>query len=99
MGLYCDMCSMLYYKALMLTATNLSVEMNNALKVEHHLPATTDRQADIIRAPIVYDYVSLYNPQSGFAAFLIPPVLMLIIQQTLFLGIGMSAGDTICLPS
>ena len=44
--------------------------------------------------PIEYDYVSLYNPQSGFAAFLIPPVLMLIIQQTLFLGIGMSAGDT-----
>lgn len=31
---------------------------------------------------------------SGFSAFLIPPVQMLIIQQTLLLGIGMSAGDT-----
>ena len=93
-GLYCDMCSMLYYKALMLAATNVSLEMNKDIKVEHHLHAMTDRQEEIIRMPIEYDYVALYNPQSGFAAFLIPPVLMLIIQQTLLLGIGMSAGDT-----
>lgn len=93
-GLYCDMCSMLYYKALMLTATNVSLEMNKDIKVERHLRRTTDRQEEITRMPIEYDYVPLYNPQSGFAAFLIPPVLMLIIQQTLLLGIGMSAGDT-----
>ncbi len=93
-GLYCDMCSMLYYKALMLTASNVSLEMNKDIKTERHLPSTTDREEEIIRTPIEYDYVALYNPQSGFAAFLIPPVLMLIIQQTLLLGIGMSAGDT-----
>ena len=92
-GLYCDMCSMLYYKAFMLTATNVSLEMNKNIKIDR-LHASTDRQAEIMKMPIEYDYVSLYNPQSGFAAFLIPPVLMLIIQQTLFLGIGMSAGDT-----
>lgn len=93
-GLYCDMCSMLYYKALMLTATNVSLEMNKDIKLDRHLHATTDRQEEITRMPIEYDYVSLYNPQSGFAAFLIPPVLMLIIHQTMLLGIGMSAGDT-----
>ncbi|MGM9797636.1 MAG: ABC transporter permease [Parabacteroides sp.] len=93
-GLYCDMCSMLYYKALMLTATNVSLEMNKEIKVTRYLPATTDRQAEITRMPIEYDYIPLYNPQSGFAAFLIPPVLMLIIQQTLFLGVGMSMGDS-----
>ena len=36
--------------------------------------------------------MSLFNPQNGFAAFLIPAVLILIIQQTLLLGIGMAAG-------
>lgn len=92
-GLYCDMCSMLYYKAFMLTATNVSLEMNKDIKIER-LHISTRRQEEISKMPIEYDYVSLYNPQSGFAAFLIPPVLMLIIQQTLFLGIGMSAGDT-----
>ena len=93
-GLYCDMCSMLYYKNLMLAATNVSLEMNKDIKVERHLPATTDRQEEIIRMPIEYQQTALYNPQSGFAAFLIPPVLMLIIQQTLFLGIGMSMGES-----
>lgn len=92
-GLYCDMCSMLYYKNLLLTATNVSLEMNKDIKVER-LPATTDRQEEVSRMPIEYQQTALYNPQSGFAAFLIPPVLMLIIQQTLFLGIGMSTGES-----
>lgn len=93
-GVYCDMSSLLYYKAILLTATNVSLEMNKDIKVEHHLTATTQRQEEITKMPIDYDYVSWFNPQGGFAAFLIPPVLMLIIQQTLFLGIGMSMGNS-----
>ena len=93
-GVFCDMSSMLYYKAILLTATNVSLDVNKDIKVEHHLTASNDREEEIIKTPIEYDYVALYNPQSGFAAFLIPPVLMLIIQQTLLLGIGMSAGNT-----
>lgn len=93
-GLYCDMSSMLYYKALLLTATNVSLDINKDIKVERHIPGTTDTQELISKTPIEYDYIPLYNPQSGFAAFLIPPVLMLIIQQTLLLGIGMSMGDS-----
>lgn len=87
---------MLYYKAFVLTATNVSLEMNKDIKIDC-LQTSTDEQAKIIKMPIEYDYVSLYNPQSGFAAFLIPPVLMLIIQQTLFLGIGVRREDCILL--
>lgn len=93
-ALYCDMSSMLYYKALLLTATNVSLEVNKDIKVNHYVTGTTDRQDEINKMPIDYDYVAMYNPQSGFAAFLIPPVLMLIIQQTLLLGIGMSTGNS-----
>ncbi|MCC8067447.1 MAG: ABC transporter permease [Clostridiales bacterium] len=93
-GLYCSMSSMLYYKALLLTATNVSLDMNKDIKIQGYVHGTTDRQDEINRTPITYDYVALFNPQSGFAAFLIPPVLMLIIQQTLFLGIGMAMGNT-----
>lgn len=92
-GLYCGMSSLLYYKALLLAANNVSLDMNRDIKVEKYLHPTTREDEEISRMPIEYDYVSLYNPQSGFAAFLIPPVLMLIIQQTLFLGIGMSMGN------
>lgn len=94
LGVYCDMSSMLYYKSLLLTATNVSLEVNKDIKVDHYLHGTTQRQDEINKMPIEYDYVPLYNPQSGFAAFLIPPVLMLIIQQTLLLGIGMSMGNS-----
>lgn len=93
-GVYCDMSSMLYYKALILTATNVSLEVNKDIKISRYIKGTTERQDEINKTPIDYDYVSLYNPQSGFAAFLIPPVLMLIIQQTLLLGIGMSMGNS-----
>lgn len=93
-GLYCDMGKMLYYKAILLTATNVSLDINRNIKVERHLPATTRRLEEIAKTPVEYEHISLYNPQAGFAAFLIPPVLMLIIQQTLFLGIGMSMGNS-----
>lgn len=92
-GLYCSMSSLLYYKALLLAANNVSLDMNRDIKVEKYLHPSTREDEEISRMPIEYDYISLYNPQSGFAAFLIPPVLMLIIQQTLFLGIGMSMGN------
>ncbi|MGN1354266.1 MAG: ABC transporter permease [Alloprevotella sp.] len=91
-GLYSDMCSLLYYKAMLLAANNVALTMNKDIKTTRYIKGTTERQDEVNKTPIDYDYVPLYNPQSGFAAFLIPPVLMLIIQQTLLLGIGMSAG-------
>lgn len=93
-ALYSDMSSMLYYKALLLAATDVSLYMNRNIKVEHHLHATTRRDSELAETPVEYDHISLFNPQSGFASFLIPPVLMLIIQQTLLLGVGMQMGDT-----
>lgn len=91
-GLYSDMSSMLYYKGLILSANNVSLDMNRDIKVERYIHGTTDRQEEVTKMPVDYEYVALYNPQSGFSAFLIPPVLMLILQQTLFLGVGMSMG-------
>jgi len=92
-GLYCDMGVMLYYKAILLACTNVSLEMNNDIKIAH-VGATTRHDEDVTKMPIEYEHLSIYNPKSGFAAFLIPPILMLIIQQTLLLGIGMRMGST-----
>lgn len=91
-AVYADMAGMLYYKSALLAATNVSLALNAELKVERFWLGATDRQEEVATQPIAYDYVSLFNPQSGFAAFLMPPVLMLILQQTLMLGIGMVGG-------
>lgn len=77
-SIYADMSGLLYYKALLSSTTNVSLEMNADIKAS--------------KKAIVYEDVSLYNPQNGFAGFLIPAVLMLILQQTLILGIGMARG-------
>lgn len=90
-SLYCDMSGMLYYKSLLLSCTNASLTVNKQIQIER-AGNTTDRQDELTTAPIEYEDVSLFNPQDGFASFLIPAVLMLIIQQTLLLGVGMSAG-------
>lgn len=91
-GVYADMAGMLYYKSLLLAATNVSLELGQQIKLERFYLGATDRQEAVAARPIAYSYVPLYNPQSGFAAFLMPPVLMLILQQTLMLGIGMVGG-------
>lgn len=90
-SIFCDMSGLLYYKALLTANTNVSLAMNADIKVERSAN-TTDRQDEITAYPIEYEDVALYNPTNGFAAFLIPAVLVLIIQQTLLLGIGLSAG-------
>ena len=90
-SLYCDMSGLLYYKCLLLANTNVSLAMNADIKTQR-AGNTTERQDKLTAYPIEYEDVALYNPTNGFAAFLLPVVLMLIIQQTLLLGIGLSAG-------
>lgn len=41
-------------------------------------------------APIVPVVVPLYNPQNGYATYVIPPVYVLIVYQCLFLGLVIS---------
>ncbi|NMA69132.1 MAG: ABC transporter permease, partial [Desulfitobacterium sp.] len=53
---------------------------------------TTHREDLVSTYPIEYQDVALFNPTNGFAAFLIPAVLILVIQQSLLLGIGLAVG-------
>ena len=88
---FADMSGMLYYKSVLTANTNVSLAMNADIKVKRS-GGTTAQQDLVAEHPIQYEEVSIYNPQNGFATFLIPAVLILIIQQTLLLGVGMAAG-------
>lgn len=90
-SLYCDMSGLLYYKSLLLANTAVSLDMNKDIKMAV-AGNSTNREDEITAYPIEYEDVAMFNPTNGFAAFLIPAVLVLIIQQTLLLGIGLSAG-------
>lgn len=93
-ALYSDMRCMLYYKAMLLASTNVSLDMNRDIKITRFMQGSTDRQEEIMAAPVTNAHIPLYNPQSGFASFLLPAVLMMVIQQLLFLTIGLSMGRT-----
>lgn len=89
--IYTNMAGLLYYKAMLTSTTNVSLDMNKKIKIER-AGNTTDREDEVTSTPLKYEDISLFNPFNGFASFLIPAVLMLIIQQTLLLGIGLAAG-------
>lgn len=90
-SLFCDMSGLLYYKSLVIACTDVSLAMNRDVQIDR-LPAATPREEAVETAPFRVEQVALFNPQVGFASFLIPAVLMVIIQQTLLLGVGLAAG-------
>ncbi len=91
-SVYCNMGFVLYYKAIYQTAMLVSMDMNSNIQVswQHHY---TDHEDQLLTEPLAYEEVPLYNPQGGYGSFIIPGVLILVIQQTLLLGIGLSAGS------
>lgn len=90
--LYSDMSSLLYYKCFLLTATEVSLEMNKEIQVRD-MSGATAREEEVSTTPITYDDVAFFNPKSGFASFLIPGFLLLLIQQTLIIGICALSGS------
>ena len=90
-SLYTDMSLLLHYKALLLATTEVSLDMGREIRAAR-TPQSTDELQQIYVAPIPYESVALFNPANGFASFLLPAVLILIIQQTLVLGICMLGG-------
>ena len=90
-SLYCDMSALLFYKAFLLSATEVSLDMGKELRKHNH-PSSTDQLDQITVTPVPYESVALFNSQNGFASFLVPAILILVLQQTLILGIGMLGG-------
>lgn len=90
--LYSDMSGLLYYKAVLSSCTEVSLDMNKEIKASR-LPGATEEQISAFQYPIDYKYVPMFNTQSGFATFLIPAILIMLIQQTMVLGVGMMSGE------
>ncbi|MBR1851430.1 MAG: ABC transporter permease [Bacteroidales bacterium] len=93
-GVFCDMSSFYYYKNAVTGGSNLLIDEMHTIELERYgLSGITGEQATSLVQPIVYDDVKLYNPAGGFGSFFIPALLMLVIHQTLFFGIGIMAGE------
>ena len=92
-SLYCNMGIMLTYKALYQSATSVSSALNAKIQVSVS-PNYTSREDEINTRPLDFDEVPIFNNTGGYGNFILPGVLVLILQQVLLLGVGMSMGTS-----
>lgn len=90
---YYDMSSFLYYRTMAMGVNFAMLDMNDDIKIERlNSMGKVGREAEIIAAPFNYNDEILFNEGMGYSSFLIPAVLVLVIHQALFFGVGMITG-------
>ena len=88
---YSDMSILINYKNFLATLTEVTLDMGKELQSEKLVGATA-KQIDMATNPIPGFSIVLYNPTGGFASFIMPALLIVILQQSIILGIGLLAG-------
>ncbi len=92
-GIYADMSSFLYYKNLLMGSEFVMLHEINQIKIDRFTQAgLTEQEADQSVNTLRYEDINPYNRAFSYNIFLISAILMLIIQQVMFYGMGMSVG-------
>ncbi len=90
--MYCEMSLLLRYRGFLVAATNVMQDYSSELltkNIDTYAPlAETLIDGDLL--PI--DNVSMGNIRNGFDSFIMPGVLILILQQCIILAVGMAGG-------
>lgn len=93
LGLYVDASNFLMYRQVFEQAAK--VLLTNGAEVEYVRlisSGVAPGQAKTFIQPVAYQNNNLFNPYLGYGTFLMPAILIMIIQQTLIIGIGMIGG-------
>lgn len=91
--LYTDMTLMLRYKAFLMGLTDVSQEMGSELQtiaLDTDIPVSISTGGDLL--PV--KNIPMGNITSGFDSFVMPGILILILQQCVILAVGMAGGAT-----
>ncbi|MDE6622902.1 MAG: ABC transporter permease [Alistipes sp.] len=92
-ALYADASYFLMYRQVFqeivttIGATGAMVEFRRLIARGADIP-----QAQATTQPVIYQSHNLFNPYLGYGSFVMPAIIMVIIQQTLLIGIGMIGG-------
>lgn len=90
---YADAGYFLLYKDVSLAVTAVMTDMNNEIEMQRFLLAGTPfEQAKAVSDPVKVTSLTLFNPYGGYGSFVMPAILVMILQQTLLIGIGMIGG-------
>ncbi len=89
-GAFANAAYMVLFSQVANGTVNAAMAMNAELIERRQLGAARSPQlAASLAAPVVIDLRELYNPDGGYANYVVPAVLVLILQQTFLIGICM----------
>lgn len=93
-AVYADASYFLKYKNVYMAASVVNSYFNaNVSMVRYIVEGKSFNQAKAAIDPLpVYQHV-LYNPSLGYASYLMPGLILIILQQTLLIGIGILGGS------
>lgn len=93
-SVYADASYMLYYKQVLTAAKVSATYLNAGVELKRNLAqGKLPEQAHSDALPVSAQVVSLYNPSSGYATFLIPIVIVIIFQTTILTAVGILGGS------
>lgn len=90
---YLNMSCFLIYKNIALAVSHVMLdESHNIQLARYAMGGMTGERAEQLVSALPYEETTLFNPGNGFTSFFLPALLIIIIHQTLFFGIGMLGG-------
>lgn len=93
LGLYVDASNFLMYRQVFEQAVEVFLTTGAQVEYIRLLSGgASDVQAQTVVQPVIFQNNNLFNPFLGYGAFLMPAILIVIIQQTMLIGIGMIGG-------
>ena len=92
-SLYVNMATFFIYKNIAMACNYVMLEENKNISLKRlSADGLTEQEALASAEPLRNKMNILFNEGNGFASFFVPGVLVLVIHQLLFLGIGMVSG-------
>ena len=88
---YSEMSLLLRYRSFVAALTDIQLELGTQIQAQK-ISETGMESLSSVAAPVQSESIMLGDPTQGFASFIIPGILILILQQSLILGVTMLAG-------
>lgn len=92
-GLYCDAGYFLVYKECLRGTIRATGTLSAGIEVKRLMASgVTIDEAKKQRDPVTLRNYTLYNPAGSYGSYVMPGLILIILQQTLLVGIGMIGG-------
>lgn len=92
-AVYADGSYMLKYKTFYMAASYVNAYFGAGVSVKYYMTeGKSFQQAKIASSPLDIQTHTLYNPSGSYGSFIMPGLILIIIQQTLLIGIGIIGG-------